>query len=226
MQPLNPCNLVSHRAGVPGPQQHGSTGARAVPGTAVINERPQRVMAKPALERRRRPLLVRMRCDQGGVDIDDQRAVLDRGPGQRQAWSRAPARAPLIARAPRPRPRPADRLSATPSDPTPPGRTRRVRRATARCRRQSPPIASATARSSTTFAGSCTAAAAATARARDRAWARPCARSRSTTPPRPATPPTRRRRSRTTRDASLYASPAECLSARSDVVSTTNIKPC
>jgi len=37
---------------------------------------------------------------------------------------------------------------------------------------------------------------------------------------------TRHRRSPTARDASLHASPAECLSARSDVVSTTNIKPC
>jgi hypothetical protein len=56
-------------AGVARAQQHRKrlTGA----GRAVIDERPQWMVAKPALKRRRRALLVRVRRDQGGVDVDD-----------------------------------------------------------------------------------------------------------------------------------------------------------
>lgn len=63
----------SVRPGVPGPQQHRQrlTGA----GVAVVDECPQRVEPEPALERRRRALLVRVCGDQGGVHIDDQRLV-------------------------------------------------------------------------------------------------------------------------------------------------------
>jgi hypothetical protein len=58
-------------AGVTCPQQHRQRLPAAL--GAVVEERPQRVVAEPALERRRRPLLVRVGGHQRRVEIDDQR---------------------------------------------------------------------------------------------------------------------------------------------------------
>ena len=62
------------RPGVAGPQQHPDR----LPGAlaAVVDERGQRMMAEPALERRRRRLLVRMGGHQRGVDVDDHRTAV------------------------------------------------------------------------------------------------------------------------------------------------------
>lgn len=59
------------RARVAGPQQLREW----LPGAtrAVVGEGPQRMMTEPALERRRRALLLRVGGDQGRVGVDDQR---------------------------------------------------------------------------------------------------------------------------------------------------------
>jgi hypothetical protein len=64
------------RAGVAAAQQHRHR--LPGPGLTVVDERGQRVMPEPALERRRREFLVRVRGHQGGINIHDQRpAVID-----------------------------------------------------------------------------------------------------------------------------------------------------
>jgi hypothetical protein len=65
--------VVGHgvRAGVADAEQERQRLAGAL--GAVIDERPQRMEAEPALDRRRRGLLLRVRGDQGGVHVDDQR---------------------------------------------------------------------------------------------------------------------------------------------------------
>ena len=59
------------RAGVPGPQHHLQWFPGAV--RAVVDEHAQRVEPEPAFERRLGVLLLRVRPDQGGVHIHDQR---------------------------------------------------------------------------------------------------------------------------------------------------------
>ncbi|MPM72135.1 hypothetical protein SDC9_119108 [bioreactor metagenome] len=60
-------------AGVPGPQMRHQ--CFAGPGGSVVRERHQWVEPEPAFERRRGLLLLRMRRDQGGVQVDDQRIL-------------------------------------------------------------------------------------------------------------------------------------------------------
>jgi len=101
-----------------------------------------------------------------------------RSPVSRQAWARACARAAWIARnavaascASRSTVR--DTVGSDATGPNRPGSVR----STAMSARQSPPTASVTARSSTTFAGSCTACGDRHgASAPDSAWSRPTAR--------------------------------------------------
>ena len=83
------------RPGVPGPQHH----RQRLPGAvrAVVDERPQRMEPEPAFERGRRVFLLRVRGDQGGVEVDDQR------PAASAAWSGASHR---------PTPTPAPGLAA------------------------------------------------------------------------------------------------------------------
>ena len=152
----------SIRPRVPGPQHHRQRFA-GPPGT-VAGERPERMMAVSALERRPGQLLVRMGGDQGRADIDDQRrcgrdpASGACCPASPQARSRAAARAAWIAfsaagasaaRASIVR----DTVGSEATSPNTPGSAR----SNAISARQSPPSPSATARSSSTFAGSCTA---------------------------------------------------------------------
>jgi hypothetical protein len=61
------------RAGVAGPEQDGE----GLPGPVgvVVGEGAQRVESVALLERRFGVLLVRVRCHQGGVDVDDQRLL-------------------------------------------------------------------------------------------------------------------------------------------------------
>ena len=129
----------------------------------VVDERPQRVEPVPALERRRGGLLVRVRGDQGRVEVDDQRPP-------RRAWSgacspaspharaRAAARAVLIAFSAAGASAASaaivrDTVGSDATRPYTPGSARS--RATSA--RQSPPSASVNARSRTTLPGSCTA---------------------------------------------------------------------
>ena len=132
-----------------------------VPVGAVVDERPQRMEPEPAFERRRRLLLVRVRGNQRGVDVDDQRPVgVDAViggvlAGQRPHRARAAARAASIAA----NARAASAASASivrdtvGSDATSPN-TAGSARSSATSARQSPPRASVTARSVTTLPGS------------------------------------------------------------------------
>jgi hypothetical protein len=62
------------RAGVAAAQQYPDR--LPGPGLAVVEECGQWVMPEAAFERRRRELLLRVRGDQGGVDVEDQRATM------------------------------------------------------------------------------------------------------------------------------------------------------
>ena len=125
------------RAGLARAQQLGHRLPAAA--GAVIDEPEQRVEPESLLPGPGRVLLVRVRGDQGGVQVDHHPPVLDRRPG--------PPPHPLPGR----RPRRADRRqrgvgirgqsrrsAATPSGPRPPARTPRAGRATPRCRRRRP----------------------------------------------------------------------------------------
>ena len=68
----------------------GSPGA----GRAVVDERPQRVVPEPVLERRRRAFLLRVRGDQGGVHVDDQRSTRRRCRGRGRGHRPAPTPGP------------------------------------------------------------------------------------------------------------------------------------
>ena len=80
--------MIGHRVGpgITGPHQHG----QGLPGAdgPVIHKRHQRVEAVSFLPGRARLLLHRMRCPQGGVQVDDQR-VLRVGPVRRRVFSGA-----------------------------------------------------------------------------------------------------------------------------------------
>ena len=147
------------------PGRSSTASGSPVPVGAVVDERPQRVVAEPALERRRRALLLRVRGDQGGVHVDDQRL-----PG-------VDAVVGGVLAGQRPRPRPGrgpgrvdrgqrrggvggerGRSCGTPSGPRRPGRTRRARRAAPRCRPGSPrPPPASPPDPAAILAGSCTA---------------------------------------------------------------------
>ena len=148
------------------PGRSSTASGSPVPSLAVVGERPQRVVPEAALERRpgvllvasarspasrrcRPPAAVR-RSPRGrgrAVPASCQTASPGGGPGGVDRRQR-PGRVGGEQR----------RSCATRSGRTRPGRRRRARTcSTAMSARQSPPSASVTARSSSTFAGSCTA---------------------------------------------------------------------
>ena len=151
---------------LPAAQQHPDRLAGAV--LPVVDERDTADGCPyPRLECRRGLLLVAVRGDQHSVHVDDQR------PRRVASWSGA-CRRPAARPGPGPPPAPASIAASTRGVRRPrPGR-RSVRetvgsdatgpntagsaRSTATSARQSPPSATATARSSSTLAGSCTAA--------------------------------------------------------------------
>jgi len=147
------------RPGVARPEQHRERLTRAV--GAVVGERPQRVVTEAALERRRRSFLLRVGPNQSRVEIDDQRTTsIDLGVGSMDSGE------PPRGGAGR-RPRGGDRSQGfriageqvdgrdtVGSEATEPNSSG-APRSSATSARQSPPRASVTARSTSTFAGSC-----------------------------------------------------------------------
>jgi len=126
-------------------------------GLAVVNERAQRVVPEAPLVRRGRVFFLRVRAHQGGIEINDQRvrgaddvtgAVLT---SDRPRGLAAVARAVLIAGASAARVvNSRDTVASEATDPNTPGSSRR----SATSARQSPPNATATARSSRILPGS------------------------------------------------------------------------
>jgi hypothetical protein len=150
------------RPGVARAQQRGER--LSGPGRAVVDERPQRVVAEALLERRCRTLLVGVGGHQGGVHVDDQwvrrvgvvigSRVCGRCPGPGSCRTaggvdRRQHRSSVGGEA-------VDRPRTVGSEATDPNRAGSAR-SNAMSARQSPPTASASAKSSSTFAGSCTA---------------------------------------------------------------------
>ena len=127
------------------PLRNRNASGSPVPSGAVIEESRQRMVSEAALERRRGGLLLRMRGDQGGVYVDDQRRGGVRGVVGRVLCGQLPH--PLPDRGPGGVDRLEGSLSVggqrvdrarTRSGRRRPAHRYRVRRVTARCRPGSP----------------------------------------------------------------------------------------
>ena len=202
------------RRGRPGAQHPG----QGLPGAvlAVVDERAHRVEPEAALEGRRGQLLLRVRGHQRGVQVDDHLAPRPRRPAD--AAEPRPAPGPPPARSgsrppPHRRRRPAWRSAATPSDQRRPARTAAGwARTTATSAKQSPPSATAIARSSSTLPGSWPARSARHgASAADRLPLQPRSAALARRTPRPTRTPTTRGSSPDQHQQPGYASPTECL---------------